>query len=85
MKLDGYEVRQIRLPDQNDTDPHPRLLFGSRGIHAGDGFMAWLPQGGTRIRIEVSWETTGAASWYLPGYPEICPVGLFCRVDGERG
>jgi len=44
-----------------------------------------LPQGWTKIRIEVSWRTTGAASWYIPDYPDICPVGLFCRVDDERG
>ena len=85
MTLDGYEVRQIKLPDQGDTDPHPRLLFGKWGIHAGEGFTAWLPQGWTKIRIEVSWRTTGAASWYIPDYPDICPVGLFCRVDDERG
>ena len=81
MILDGYEVRQIKLPDQSDTDLHPRLLFGKWGIHAGESFMAWLPQGWTRIRIEVSWKITGAASWYIPDYPDICPIGLFCRVD----
>lgn len=46
MKLDGYEVRQIRLPDQNDTDPHPRLLFGSRGIHAGTALWHGCRRGG---------------------------------------
>ncbi len=84
MKLDGYEVAQIQLPDPCDTDPHPRLIFQGWGIHAGEGFTAWLPEGWTRIRLEISWETTGVASWYIAGRPEIFPVGLFCRTDEER-
>ncbi|MCD8377160.1 MAG: hypothetical protein LUB59_00045 [Candidatus Gastranaerophilales bacterium] len=81
MKLNGYSVAQIQLPEPQDTDPRPRLMFQGWGIHAGDGFTAWLPEGWTDISLEVSWEKTGAAAWYIPGYPEICPVGLFCRTE----
>lgn len=81
MKLNGYRVAQIHLPESHDTDPHPRLLFQGWGIHAGECFIAWLPSGWTSIRLETRWEITGAASWYIPGYPDICPVGLFCRIN----
>lgn len=42
MKMNGYEVRQIKLPDRSDTDPHPRLMFGNWGIHAGEGFLNFV-------------------------------------------
>ncbi|BAL01873.1 hypothetical protein OBV_p-00180 (plasmid) [Oscillibacter valericigenes Sjm18-20] len=82
MKIDGYEVKQIQLPEPNDTDPHPRLMFNGWGIHAGAGFMAWLPGGWQEITLEASWEREGAGCWYIstPGLHNICPVGLFCRI-----
>lgn len=32
MKIDGHRVKQILLPDDNDTDPHPRLIFNGWGF-----------------------------------------------------
>ena len=70
---------QLQLPDPADHDPHPRLLLDGYGIHAGDGFRALFPDGWHDITLEVSWEETGPACWYIstPGFSHICPVGLF--------
>jgi len=82
MKIDGIAVQQIMLPDAHDTDPHPRLMFNGYGIHTGECFTAWLPDGWHDIRLEVSWDKTGAACWYIDteGLYNICPVGLFCKT-----
>ena len=81
MLIDGYEVRQILLPRDDDTDSHPRLLFNGYGIHAGEVFKAFLPDfGWTDITLEVAWEPTGPKCWYIPGHPDISPIGLFCRI-----
>lgn len=78
------EIGQILLPDKTDQDPHPRLtLTGSGyGIHAGDGFTALFPDGWHEITIEMRWEETGAACWYIstPGLGHVCPVGLFVKL-----
>jgi hypothetical protein len=80
-RIGKYAVKQILLPDPNDTDPHPRWLFDGYGIHAGQGFTAWLPDGWREICLEISWEKTGPQSWYIPKLPGVCPVGLWCRCE----
>ena len=32
--------------------------------------------------LEVAWEPTGPACWYIstPGFKGVCPVGLFVKV-----
>ncbi len=79
----NYEkIAQIRLPDSNDDDPHPRLLVDGYGVHAGDSFTALLPNGWRDITLEVNWEQTGPDCWYIStlGYCDICPVGLFVKI-----
>lgn len=75
-------VAQIKLPDPNDFDPHPRLLVNGRGIHAGETFTALFPYGWHDITLEVSWKEEGPSCWYIstPGFSDICPIGLFIRV-----
>ncbi len=75
-------IAQIQLPDENDTDPHPRLLVDGYGIHAGTCFEALFPDGWHEITLEISWKCTGAASWYIstPAYRDVCPVGLFVKL-----
>ena len=60
------KISQLKLPSPNDTDPHPRLLL--------DGWHD--------ITLEVSWDETGPACWYIstPGFADVCPVGLFVEV-----
>ncbi len=79
--IDGYRVAQIKLPDPHDADSHPRLMFRGYGIHAGEIFWAWLPDGWREIRLEMTWKTNGPGCWFIPGLPDICPVGLWCRCD----
>ena len=76
------QTAQIQLPDPADDDPHPRLLLEGRGIHAGEGFTALFPDGWHEITLEVAWEPTGPACWYIstPGFKGVCPVGLFVKV-----
>lgn len=74
------KIEQIQLPDPSDTDPHPRLLVDGRGIHAGDVFTALFPEGWEEISLEVDWDTTGVACWYIPGRSGICPIGLFVKI-----
>lgn len=74
-------TQQLRLPSPHDTDPHPRLLLGGYGIHAGETFTALMPDGWHDITLEVDWDTTGPGCWYIstPSYAHICPVGLFVK------
>lgn len=73
---------QIKLPAPSDQDPHPRLLLGGYGIHAGQGFKARFPDGWREITLEVDWEITGPGCWYIstPGCEGVCPVGLFVEI-----
>lgn len=75
-------IYQIQLPDPSDRDPHPRLLVGGCGIHAGATFSALMPDGKWHeITLEVSWEPEGPGCWYIstPGYLDVCPIGLFVK------
>lgn len=74
-------IGQIQLPSAGDTDEHPRLLFNGEGISSGQTFMALLPDGWKRIRLEVNWNKTGASCWYIAtsGLVDICPIGLFVK------
>ena len=76
------KISQLKLPAPDDHDPHPRLLLDGDGIHAGSCFEALFPDGWHEITLEVAWEQTGPACWYIstPGYDHMCPVGLFVRV-----
>ena len=65
MSWDKERIAQIQLPDPADDDPHPRLLLEGRGIHAGEGFTALFPDGWHEITLEVAWEPTGPACWYI--------------------
>ncbi len=82
MMGDSMRVAQFQLPDLADVDPHLWLLLEGRGIHAGEGFTALLPDGWHDIALEVSWELTGPGCWFIstPGFRDICPIGLFVRV-----
>ena len=82
MSWDKERIAQIQLPDPADDDPHPRLLLEGRGIHAGEGFTALFPDGWHEITLEVAWEPTGPACWYIstPGFKGVCLVGLFVKV-----
>lgn len=81
-KRDQSEFAQIQLPSPDDLDPHPRLRISGHGIHAGEQFSALMPDGWREITLEVAWEITGPACWYIstPGFGDICPVGLFVKV-----
>ena len=70
MSWDKERIAQLRLPDPADDDPHPRLLLEGYGIHAGQGFTALFPDGWHEITLEVAWEPTGPACWYIstPGF-----------------
>ena len=76
------KISQLKLPSPNGTDPHPRLLLDGYGIHAGESFRALFPDGWHDITLEVSWDETGPACWYIstPGFADVCPVGLFVEV-----
>ena len=76
------KISQLKLPSPNDTDPHPRLLLDGYGIHAGACFRALFPDGWHDITLEVSWDETGPACWYIstPGFADVCPVGLFVEI-----
>jgi len=54
MNWEKKGIAQIQLPDENDTDPHPRLLVDGYGIHAGMGFKALFPDGWHNITLEIS-------------------------------
>ena len=75
------KVRQITLPDPNDHDPHPRILVNGRGIHAGETFTALFSDGWHEITLEMCWDITGPACWYIstPGSSGVSPIGLFVR------
>lgn len=83
MKYRQEKIAQIQLPSPDDHDPHPRLLVNGRGIHAGAGFTALFPDGWHDITLEVTWDITGPACWYIstPGFSGVCPVGLFVKRD----
>lgn len=76
------KICQITLPDPADQDPHPRIRVNGRGIHAGESFTALFPDGWHDITLEVSWDATGPACWYISNreFAGICPVGLFVRL-----
>lgn len=76
------KISQLKLPAPTDNDSHPRLLLDGYGIHAGNCFKALFPDGWHKITLEVSWNDTGPACWYIstPGYSDICPVGSFVEV-----
>lgn len=61
---------------------YPRLLLDGYGIHAGEYFRALFPDGWHDITLEVGWNETGPACWYIstPGFSDVCPVGLFVEV-----
>lgn len=82
-QIDGIEVAQIQLPNPLDGDPHPQLMFQGWGVHAGDTFLAWLPDGWHEITLEVRHDCEGAASWFIddPHLSDICPVGLWCHAE----
>ena len=80
MKIDGYDVEQIQLPETTDTDPHPRIMFDGYGLDAGQTLKAWLPGGWQDITLEVAFDITGSGCWYISGRPGLCPIGLYCRV-----
>lgn len=82
MSWDRIRIAQLQLPDPADDDPHPSLLLRGYGIRAGQSFTALMPDGWHDITIELRWETTGPACWYIstPGYQDICPIGLFVKV-----
>ena len=44
-------IAQIQLPDPADADPHPRLLLGGRGIHAGESFKPCFRMVGMTSRL----------------------------------
>lgn len=74
-------LAQIKPPHPEDRDPHPRLLLDGYELHCGDTVTAWLPGVGmTDIRLEIDWDITGENCWYIPGFREICPIGLWCKV-----
>lgn len=84
LQMDGWnkeEISQLQLPDSNDTDPHLRLLLNGYGIHAGSCYTALMPDGWHEITLEIRWEPTGPACWYIsaPGYRDICPIGFFVK------
>lgn len=80
-RLEDMGLAQIQLPDPSDKDPHPRILVDGEGIHAGMVFTALMPDGWADITLEIAWDTTGPACWYIstPGYEDICPIGLFVK------
>ena len=82
-QIKSFPVAQIQLPAPADTDPHPRLQFDGHGVHAGDSFAAWLPDGWHEITLEINWDATGPNCWIIsdPALRGVCPVGLWCRVD----
>ena len=43
---------------------------------------ALFPDGWHDITLEVSWDETGPACWYIstPGFADVCPVGLFVEI-----
>lgn len=75
------KIYQIKLPDPNDHDPHPRLLVNGRGTHAGDCFEALFPDGWHEISLEVTWDIEGPGCWYIntPGFEQYSPIGLFVK------
>lgn len=75
-------IGQLQLPAPEDDDPHPRLLLNGSGIHAGTCLTALFPDGWHEITLEVRWDRTGPACWYIssPAYRDICPVGLFVKM-----
>lgn len=79
---DIKHIKQMQLPDPEDTDPHPRLTLDGYGIHAGQSFTALMPDGWYNITLEIDWNTLGPGCWYIstPGYTKVCPVGLFVKV-----
>ena len=82
--IDGHRVMQIQLPDEDDTDEHPRIRLNGDGIHAGEVVQAWIPgKGLVHLRLEVSWEAVGASSWYVANeeYRDVCPIGLWCVIS----
>lgn len=81
--IDGHKVAQITLPHPDDTDPHPYLTLGGSFIDTiptGSCFIAWLPSGWAPIRLEIKWSIEGPGCWYIPGRPDLCPVGLFVQI-----
>ncbi len=79
---DKSRIAQIKLPDPNDKDPHPRLLVDGWGTHAGQSYKALFPDGWHEITLEVTWNIEGPGCWYIstPGFRDISPIGLFVEV-----
>lgn len=79
--MNTEKLGQIQLPAPEDTDPYPRLLLNSRGIHAGETFRTLFPDGWREITLEMSQQPEGPGCWYIsnPGFTHICPIGLFVK------
>lgn len=82
-QIDGIEVAQIQLSDPLDGDPYPRLMFQGWGVHAGDTFLAWLPDGWHEITLEIQRDCEGPGAWFIgePQLRDVCPVGLWCIAE----
>lgn len=80
-ELEDLGLAQIQLPNPSDQDPHPRLTVNGEGLHAGMMVTAMFPSGWKDITLEVAWDVTGPACWYIstPGYEDINPIGLFVK------
>ncbi|MEY8369783.1 hypothetical protein AALA24_13605 [Anaerovoracaceae bacterium 42-11] len=78
---DEQKVLQLQLPDPNDKDSRPNLLFKERKVFAGENFVALFPDGWHEITLELDMRKEGVHSWYIstPGFEDICPVGLFVK------
>ncbi len=78
------KIVQIRLPNPEDDDPHPRLICDGYGIHCGETFSAWLPDGCWHsVTLEIRWDMEGPGCWYIsnPEYRDISPIGLFVKSE----
>ena len=75
-------IAQLQLPNPEDDDPHPRLLFEGEGVHAVQGFPALFPHRWHDIIQELTSEPEGPGCWYI--FPltvkGVCPIGLFVKV-----
>ncbi len=49
----GKNISQLKLPDPNDSDPHPRLLLDGYGVHAGQSFTALFPDGWPGLLVHL--------------------------------
>ena len=65
MSWDKERIAQLRLPIRRTMIRTLGCFWKGTAYMAGEGFTALFPDGWHEITLEVAWEPTGPACWYI--------------------